>query len=138
MRPVFGSCCLRRSGTLPGRHWSGLPGAVGQARPAGRHARSRLPVIDLRSRLWVMENLVRRLFVAIAAAAAVLLAAGCTAGTSHPAAPAAPLPPDPHTAAALLKIATAFNHDYDSGRYGPVYTRCADLVAAAPRMPPDE
>jgi hypothetical protein len=70
-----------------------------------------------------MENLVRRLFVAIAAAAAVLLAAGCTAGATHPAASAAPLPPDPHTASALLKIAAAFNHDYDTGDYGPVYTR---------------
>jgi hypothetical protein len=41
----------------------------------------------------------------------------------HPAKPAAPLPPDPHTARALLKIAAAFNHDYDSGVYGPVYAR---------------
>jgi hypothetical protein len=32
----------------------------------------------------------------------------------------APLPPDPRTASALLKIATAFNHDYDTGDYGPV------------------
>ena len=70
-----------------------------------------------------MENLVRRLFVAIAAAAAVLLAAACTAGVAHPAASAAPLPPDPHTASALLDIARAFNHDYDTGDYGPVYTR---------------
>jgi hypothetical protein len=42
------------------------------------------PVIDLRWRFWVMENLVRRLFVAIATAAAVLAAAGCTAATAHP------------------------------------------------------
>jgi hypothetical protein len=35
----------------------------------------------------------------------------------------APLPPDPHTLAALLKFAAAFNHDYDTGDYGPVYTR---------------
>jgi hypothetical protein len=33
------------------------------------------------------------------------------------------LPPDPHTAAALLKMATMFNHDYDTGKYGPVYAR---------------
>jgi hypothetical protein len=33
------------------------------------------------------------------------------------------LPPDPHTASALLKIATVFNRDYGSGNYGPVYTR---------------
>jgi len=70
-----------------------------------------------------MENLVRRVFMAIAAAAAVLFAAACTASTSHPTASSAPLPPDPHTASALLKIAAAFNHDYDTGDYGPVYTR---------------
>jgi hypothetical protein len=61
--------------------------------------------------------------IAITVAAMVLFAAGCTARTAHPAASPAPLPPDPHTAAALLKIATAFNHDYDTGDYGPVYTR---------------
>lgn len=33
------------------------------------------------------------------------------------------LPRDPHTAGALLKIATNFNNDYDSGIYGPVYDR---------------
>ena len=64
-----------------------------------------------------------RMLIAVAVAAAVLFAAGCTAGTAHPAASAAPLPPDPHTPSALLKIATAFNHDYDTGDYGPVYTR---------------
>ena len=65
-----------------------------------------------------------RLIITIAtAAAAVLLAAGCTAGGGHPAAFPAPLPPDPHTAAALLEIATAFNHDYDTGDSGLVYTR---------------
>ena len=42
---------------------------------------------------------------------------------AHPAASAAPLAPDPHTASALLKIATTFNHDYDTGDYGPVYAR---------------
>jgi hypothetical protein len=70
-----------------------------------------------------MENLVRRLFVAIVAAAAVLLAAGCTAGATHPAASAAPLPPEPPTASALLKIAATFNHNYDTGNYEPVYSR---------------
>ena len=69
-----------------------------------------------------MENLVRRLLTA-AAVAAALFATSCTAGTAHLAASAPPLPPDPHTAAALLKIATAFNHDYDTGDYGPVYAR---------------
>jgi len=71
----------------------------------------------------MMENLVKRLLIAIAVTAAALSAAGCTASSSHTAAPSASLPPDPHTAAALLKIATAFNHDYDTGDYGPVYTR---------------
>jgi hypothetical protein len=69
-----------------------------------------------------MENLVRRLLIA-AAVAAALFTAGCATGTSHPAASAAPLPPDLHTAAALLTIATAFNRDYDTGNYGPVYSR---------------
>jgi hypothetical protein len=63
------------------------------------------------------------MLIAVAVAAAVLFAAGCTAGTAHPAASPAPLPLDPHTPSALLKIATAFNHDYDTGDYGPVYTR---------------
>jgi hypothetical protein len=58
----------------------------------------------------------------IAVSAVVVFAAGCTAGSTHPAARAS-LRPDPHTAAALLKIATVFNHDYDTGNYGPVYTR---------------
>ena len=65
----------------------------------------------------------RRPFVAIAVAAAVLFATACAAGSARPAASPAPLPPDPHTASALLKIATAFNHDYDTGDYGPVYAR---------------
>ena len=64
-----------------------------------------------------------RLLIAIAASAVVLLAAGCSASSSHPAASPSPLPPDPHTAAALLTIARAFNHDYDTGDYGPVYER---------------
>ncbi len=55
--------------------------------------------------------------------AAVLFAAGCTGGGRQPAASPAPLPPDPPTRAALLRIATAFNHDYDRGDYGPVYAR---------------
>ncbi len=63
-----------------------------------------------------------RLLLATAAGAMALLL-GCSAGTGHSAASPVPLPPDPHTAAALLKIATAFNHDYDTGDYGPVYAR---------------
>jgi len=66
-----------------------------------------------------MENLMRRLFVAVVVAVAVLF----TAGTAHPAASLAPLPPDPPTTPALLKIAAVFNHDYDTGDYGPVYAR---------------
>ena len=58
-----------------------------------------------------------------AAAVTVLFVAGCGAGTGHPAASAAPVSPDPHTASALLRIAAAFNHAYDTGDYGPVYSR---------------
>lgn len=63
---------------------------------------------------------------ALALAAAALLAAGCSAAApagQRGAASATPLPPDPRTAAALLRIATAFNRDYDSGDYAPVYAR---------------
>jgi hypothetical protein len=74
-------------------------------------------------RLWVMENVAMRVLVAIAVTAAALLATGCAGSTAHPAASPAPLPPDPRTASALLKIATVFNHDYDTGDYGPVYAR---------------
>ena len=59
----------------------------------------------------------------MAAAALAVLAAGCSPGRGHPAASASALPPDPHTSSALLKIAAAFNHDYDTGDYGPVYAR---------------
>ena len=63
-------------------------------------------------------------FLAMGTAAVSLLAVGCSAtSTGHPPAPAESLPPDPHTASALLKIATAFNRDYDSGNYRPVYAR---------------
>jgi hypothetical protein len=64
-----------------------------------------------------------RALLTVAAVAAAWLAAGCSASTTaHPVA-AASLPPSPHTASALLKIATVFNHDYDTGKYGPVYAR---------------
>ena len=63
-------------------------------------------------------------FLAMGAMAASLLAAGCSAtSTVPPAVPVASLPPDPHSASALRKIATVFNRDYDSGNYGPVYER---------------
>jgi hypothetical protein len=64
-----------------------------------------------------------RLLIVIAVGAVVLLMAGCSAGSSQSAASPSPLPPDPHTAAALLTIARSFNHDYDTGDYGPVYAR---------------
>ena len=60
----------------------------------------------------------------IAALVFALLTAGCSANTGHQAtSPASPLRPDPHTAPALLAIATAFNHDYDTGDYASVYAR---------------
>ena len=73
--------------------------------------------------------LIRQLAAAVVAAAC--LTTGCSAasgqdpgsGQGHAAAAAAPLPPGPRTTSALLKIATAFNNDYDSGDYGPVYAR---------------
>ncbi len=64
-----------------------------------------------------------RLLIAIAAVAVAALAAACTASAGRPAASPAPAPPDPHTAAALLRIGTAFNQDYDSGKYASVYAR---------------
>jgi hypothetical protein len=64
-----------------------------------------------------------RVLAGLAAAAAVMLAAGCTLGAGNRVASARPFAPDPHSAAALLQIATTFNHDYDTGEYGPVYAR---------------
>src|SRR5258708_25556833 len=64
-----------------------------------------------------------RLVAVLTVAVVGCLAAGCTAAGSHPAATPAPLPPDRHTAAALVRIAAAFNRDYDTGDYGPVYDR---------------
>ena len=55
-------------------------------------------------------------------AAVVILAAGCSGQVNHPAAQPS-VAGDPHTAAALLKIATLFNNDYDGGVYGPVWDR---------------
>jgi hypothetical protein len=74
-----------------------------------------------------MENLMTRRFILVTVAAAALLAAGCSAGTGQAPARAAasqvPLPADPRTASALLKIAAAFNNNYDNGHYGPAYDR---------------
>ena len=64
-----------------------------------------------------------RVLIAAAVCVASLFAADCGAGPGHPAGPAARPPADPHTVAALLKVAAKFNHDYDSGDYGPVYAR---------------
>jgi len=64
-----------------------------------------------------------RRLIPVVLAAVALLAAGCGASAGHPATSQALLPPDPPTASALLKIATAFNRDYDTGDYGPVYAR---------------
>jgi len=67
-----------------------------------------------------------------AAVAGVLAVAWALTGCSGPRTPASPAtapaatragPPDPHTVAALLRIAQVFNTDYDSGRYGAVYDR---------------
>jgi len=64
-----------------------------------------------------------RLLSVIVVSAMALLMAGCSASGGNPAASPSPLPPDPHTAAALLTIARSFNRDYDTGDYGPVYAR---------------
>ena len=56
-------------------------------------------------------------------AAAAPLTTGCAGGSRPPAASPVPLPPDPPTRAALLRIATRFNHDYDRGDHAPVYAR---------------
>jgi hypothetical protein len=51
------------------------------------------------------------------------VAVGCTAHAGPPAVrPSVPVR-DPRTAAALLRIATVFNDDYDGGVYGPVWDR---------------
>ena len=74
-------------------------------------------------RLRVTENVVMRALITAAAVVGAFFLAGCSPGTGHPAAAPAPSPPDPHTGAALLRIATAFNHAYDTGDYSAVYAR---------------
>src|SRR5437764_7141313 len=72
------------------------------------------------------SSMLGRLVMAVAVVAA---ATGCSAAAGHPASspsarpPAAPVARDPRAAAALLKIATVFNREYDTGDYGPVYDR---------------
>jgi hypothetical protein len=87
--------------------------------------------------LTVEQTVMGRRRVAAAVAAVGLLAgallASCSSGSGqspsprhvqgHAVASAAPSPPDPRTTSALLKVATVFNNDYDSGNYGPVYAR---------------
>lgn len=58
---------------------------------------------------------------AVAALALIGCVVGCASSATRPA--ARPPSRDPRTVAALLKIATVFNDDYDSGSYGPVYDR---------------
>jgi hypothetical protein len=55
-------------------------------------------------------------------AALAVLAAGCAAGSRAVTQSPAPTR-DPHATAALLRVATAFNNDYDRGDYGPVWDR---------------
>jgi hypothetical protein len=70
----------------------------------------------------------RRLVIVVVLA---VLATGCTTHASGPAArpstaahkPQTSAAGDPRTMAALLKIATVFNNDYDRGIYGPVWDR---------------
>src|SRR5215467_3409837 len=64
-----------------------------------------------------------RAAVAATAGSLVVSCSAAPAAAHQGSSPATLLPRDPHTAAALLKIATAFNNDYDNGVYGPVYDR---------------
>lgn len=60
-----------------------------------------------------MNSVTRRLLIAVILAA---MAAGCSAHAIRPATVRPAPAGDPRTAAALLKIATAFNNDYDNGQ----------------------
>ena len=57
------------------------------------------------------------------AASLVVSCSAAPAIARHRSTPGRPVTRDPATAAALLRIATVFNNDYDSGVYGPVYDR---------------
>jgi hypothetical protein len=57
------------------------------------------------------------------AAVVAVLATGCAGQSSRSAARPPAAARDPRTAAALLKLATVFNNDYDRGVYGPVWDR---------------
>ena len=69
-----------------------------------------------------MRNLAGRVLMS-AAVAAALLTGGCTSGATSVRAASPSLPADLRTASALLAIAAKFNHDYDTGDYGPVWDR---------------
>lgn len=77
-----------------------------------------------------LNTLIRPLATAALIALLAAGAAGCGGTGSHPAgtvtSPAtspATAGSDPPTAAALLRIAQAFNNDYDNGNFGAVYDR---------------
>jgi hypothetical protein len=61
---------VHRRDTLPGRHWSSSPGAMGQAGTVGPPAACRRLIMTCLRGLWVMENLAMRLIIATAVAAA--------------------------------------------------------------------
>lgn len=63
-----------------------------------------------------------RWVVALGAAVVAVAAGGCGGGSS-PARSTGAAPHDPKTAAALLRIASAFNHDYATNRDAAVYAR---------------
>jgi len=105
-------------------------GRTGRARGGGQERTAEVasgPAVIMRNwhRIGQKGSSMRRCaFLAMVTVAASLLAVGCSAtSTGQPPAPAVSLPPDPHTASDLLKIATVFNRDYDNGNYGPVYAR---------------
>ena len=79
-------------------------------------ADGKLAVRRIRARRTVLRR------VAITVVLAVL-AAGSAGQGSRPSARLSAVARDPRTMAALLKIATVFNNDYDSGVYGPVWDR---------------
>jgi hypothetical protein len=69
------------------------------------------------------NSVLRRVAITVVLAVLAVLAAGCAAQGYRSAARPTTVARDPRTAAALLKIATVFNDDYDRGVYGPVWDR---------------
>jgi hypothetical protein len=70
-----------------------------------------------------MLRLLLGLAVLLAAAAGCATPADGAAAHGDRSASPASLPLDPHTAAALLRVARVFNDEYGRGDYGPVYDR---------------